>query len=107
MNPEARFTFAAKFKILKKEIKFLVHDCLVDTLHCVVEYFVSRSFKFRIHQENIIRTQLLFEIRIIHFVDDIVSINICCLDRKALLGVYVVVKRKIRETLDNEVYIWR
>ena len=51
MKPKARFTYAAHFKLMKKKIKFLVHDCFVGSFHSVFEYFVSRSFKFGIHQD--------------------------------------------------------
>ena len=55
-----------------------------------MEYFVSRSRNLRIYEEMLTWTQLLFKIRIISFVDDIVRINICCLDRKTMLGVFML-----------------
>ena len=52
-------------------IKFLVHDCFVESFHCLIEYFVSRSFKFRIHQEMLTGTQLFSQpviLNISHYV---------------------------------------
>ena len=51
---------------------------------------MSRTFRFRIYQELLTWSYLLFQIRIIHFVDGVVRINICCLDGTAMLGVFML-----------------
>ena len=51
---------------------------------------MSRTFRFRIYQELLTWSYLLFQIRIIHFVDGVVRINICCLDGTVMLGVFML-----------------
>ena len=67
-----------------------VHSFCVEILYSITEDFVSRTFKFRIYKGILTMSQLFFKIRIINFVDDIVRINICCLDRKAMLDVFML-----------------
>ena len=55
---KSQIHFCCTFQIVEKMVKFLVHNCFVESFHCVIEYFVSRSFKFRIHQEMLTGTQL-------------------------------------------------
>ena len=68
---KSQIHFCCTFQIVEKRIKFLVHDCFVQSFHCVIEYFVSPSFKFGIHQEMLTRTQLFFQavtLTICHYV---------------------------------------
>ena len=70
-------------------MKLSVQNFWVEVLYSLIEDLVSHTFKFRIYEEKLTWTQLLFKIRNINFVDDIVRINICCSDRKAVLGVFI------------------
>ena len=63
--------FSCTFQIVEKMIKFLVHDCFVESFHCVIEHFVSRPLKFGIHQEMWKKTQLISQpviLNISHYV---------------------------------------
>ena len=70
--------FCCTFQIVEKMIKFLVHDCFVESFHCVNEYFVSRSFKFRIHQEMLTGTQLFSQAVILNILHYMFDIHIFC-----------------------------
>ena len=59
-------------------IKFLVHDCFVESFHCVIEHFVSRPFKFGIHQEMLTRTQLFSQAVILNISHYMFHIHISC-----------------------------
>ena len=65
-------------------IKIFVDKFSVEIPFSVIEDFVFWGFKFRIHEERLTWRQFLFEIHIMHFVDDIVRINICCVDGKTM-----------------------
>ena len=75
------------FFIFEKMIRFLIHYCSLEIFYCLIGNFASGPLKFGIHQEMLTWMQILFEIHIIQFVDDIVWLNICCLDSKSMLGV--------------------
>ena len=51
---------------------------------------MSSLFEFIIYEERLAWGQLLFKIRIINFVEDIVKIKICCRDKKAKLSVFLL-----------------
>ena len=71
----------------------MVHSFCVEVFYGIFENFVSRPFKCTIIEGNLTWTQFLFKIRIINFVNDIVRIKICCLDKKAMLGVFTLTWR--------------
>ena len=71
-------------------IEFLHHEFFLESFHWVIEHFVPRHFKLKIHHEMLTWAQLLFRIRIINFVGDVIRINICCLGRKTMLGVFML-----------------
>ena len=101
--------FCCTFQIVEKTIKFLIHDCFVESLNCVIEHFVSRPFKFRIHQEMLTRTQLLSICDPQHLPLYVPHPHLLFLIRSAfrVACFYVDVKRKILETLESKVYTWR
>ena len=70
--------------------KVFVHNFCVEDPYSLIEEFVSRALKFRVYEEKLTWAQVLFKICIINFVDDIVRINICCLDKKAIWDVFVL-----------------
>ena len=76
---KSQIHFRCTFQIVEKMIKFLVHDCFVESFHCLIDYFVSRSSKFRIHQEMLTGTQLFSHqpviLNIFHYV---FQIHISC-----------------------------
>ena len=78
LKPKTRFTIAARFKFLKKWSSFFLHDCFVRSFHCVIEYFVSHPFKFRIHQEMLTRTQLFSQPVILNISHYVFHIHISC-----------------------------
>ena len=71
-------------------MKVLVHHFWVNVIYCISEHIVSRLFKFRIVQETLTKTELLFKTTIITFVDNIVGNKICSCDLKAMLAVFVL-----------------
>ena len=73
-----------------KKIKFLFHDCFVEIFHGVIENFGYRPFKLRIYQELLTWVQLSVRISMINFVEDNDRIDICWLDRKTMLGVFLL-----------------
>ena len=89
-EPKSHVQFCCTFWNVEKMIRFVVHDCFVEIFYCVIDYIVSRSFKLRIHQEVLTWAQLLFKIRNINFLDDLVQINFCYFDRKAMLGLFIL-----------------
>ena len=70
--------FCCTFQIVEKMIKCLVHDCFVESFHCVIDYFVSRPFKFGIHQEILTRTQLFSQTVILSNSHYVFRIHIFC-----------------------------
>ena len=90
----------------EKMIRFLVHDCLVESFHCVMEYFVSRSFKLGFHQRNVDKNATLLSTY------DPQHLPLCVPHPHLAFWIrfafrvecfYVDVKRKILETLDNKI----
>ena len=75
---KSQFHFCCTFQIVEKKVKFLVHDCFVESFHCVVEYFVSRSFKFRIHQEMLTESQLFSQPEILNLFHYVFHNHISC-----------------------------
>ena len=51
---------------------------------------LSRTFKLKICEELLTWAQLLFKIRIMNLVDDIILINIRCIDKKAMFDVFML-----------------
>ena len=86
---KATFIFSARIKLLKKRSNVSSNFC-VEVRHSINEDFVSRTFKFRNYKEKLPWVQVPFKIRVINFVDDIVSINFWCPDRWAMLGVFML-----------------
>ena len=82
--------FRCTIKIIEKMIKFLVHYYFIEISKGVIKFSASRPFNVRIHREMLTWTQLLFDIHIFHFVEDIFRINICSPDEKAMLGVFML-----------------
>ena len=78
MKQKTRFFFRCTFQIFEKGIKFFVHDCFIESFHCVIEYFVSRPSKFGIHQEMLTRTQLFSEALILNISHFVFHIHISC-----------------------------
>ena len=89
MNTKFWVTFAGHLKLLKKWSRFSSTICL-QVIYSISEEFVSCSFKFRIYGEMLRWAQLVFKLRINNFVDDIFQINLCCLDKKAMLGAFML-----------------
>ena len=58
-------------------IKFFVNFC-VEILYKIIEYFVSRSFKFGIQQEVMTRTQLFSQPVILNISHYMFHIHIFC-----------------------------
>ena len=75
---KSQIHFCCIFQIVEKLIKFLVHDCFVKSLHSLIEYFVSRSFKFRIHQEMLTGTQLFSQPVILNISHNVFHFHISC-----------------------------
>ena len=89
-SPKSSFSFAAHLKFLKRKVILLVHSSCVKVLHCIVEYFVSHPFKFRLNEKMLTWTELLFKVRITNFVEDIVRFHVCCPKIKAKLSVFML-----------------
>ena len=70
--------FCRTFQIFEKMIKFFGPDTFVESFHCVIEYFVSRSFKLQIHQELLTGTQLFFQPVILNISHYMFHIRISC-----------------------------
>ena len=88
-------------------IKLFIHNFRLELFYCIAEYLVSRSLNFRMNEETLTWTQLLFKIHIILFVDDNVRFNICWLDKIYHVGCfYVVVTRESMEILRNKNFNW-
>ena len=106
---KSQIHFCCTFQKVEKVIKFLVHDCFVESFHCVIEYFVSRRFKFGVHQEMLTRTQLYSQLVILNISHYVFHIQISCSDaiRSAFRveSFYVDVRRKLLDTIDRKVYI--
>ena len=75
---KSQIHFCCTFQIVEKMVKFLVHDCFVESFHCVIEHFVSRPFKFGIHQEMLTRTQLFSQPVILNISHYMFQIHISC-----------------------------
>ena len=75
---KSQIHFCCTFQFVEKLIKFLVHGCFVESFNCVIEYFVSRSFKFRIHQEMLTGTQLFSQPVILNISHNVFHIHISC-----------------------------
>ena len=75
---ESQIHFCCTIQIVEKMIKFLIHDCFVESFHCVIEYFVSRSFKFRIQQEKLTGMQLFSQSVIFNISHYMFHIHISC-----------------------------
>ena len=104
---KSQIHFCCTFQIVEKMIKFLVHDCFVESFHSVSEYFVSRSFKFRIRQRNVnMNATLLSTCDPRHLPLCVPHPHLLFLIRFAFRAecFYVDVKRKSPETLENKVY---
>ena len=87
---ENLITFGCTFQVVNEVIKHFIHYCCVEVFNSVMEELVSHPSRFRIYEEMMTLAQLRFKIRIIKFVEDIVSFNFCCLDRKDLLDVLML-----------------
>ena len=75
---KSQIHFCCTFQFVENLIKFFVHDCFVESFLCVNEHFVSRSFKFRIHQEMLTTTQLFFQPVILNVSHNVFHIHIFC-----------------------------
>ena len=75
---KSQIHFCCTFQIVEKMIKFLIHDCFLENFHSVVEYFVSRSFKLRTHQEMLTGTQLFAQSMIFNISHNMFHIHISC-----------------------------
>ena len=75
---KSQIDFCCTIQIVGKKIKFLVYDCFVERLQCVIEYFVSRLFKFGINQEMLTRTQLFSQAVILNMSNYVFQIRISC-----------------------------
>ena len=75
---KSQIHFCCTFQIVEKMIRFLVHDCFVESLHCVIEYFVSRPFEFGIYQEMLTKTQLFSPAVILNFSHYVFDTHISC-----------------------------
>ena len=73
---KSQIHFCCTIQLVEKMIKFLVHDSFVKSLHCVNEYFVSRPFKFGIHQEMLTRAQLFSQPLILNISHYVLHIHI-------------------------------
>ena len=83
-EPRSQIHFWFTIWNVEKTIGFPVHDCFVDIFHNIFKCFLFHPFKFRIHHEMLIWTQLFFEIQVMHIVGDIVRINLCCANEKTI-----------------------
>ena len=110
---KSQIHFCCTFEVVEKMIKFLVHDCFVESFHCVTEYFVSCPFKFGIHQKMLTRTQLFSQTVILnlspyvsHYLPQPHHLSLI---RSAFRVAFfhVDVKRKVLEALDNKVSTWK
>ena len=103
---KSQIHFCCTFQIVEKMVKFLVHHCFVESFHCIIDYFVSRPFKFGIHQEMLTRTQLLSTCDPQHLPLYVRYPHLLFLIQSAfrLECFYVHVKGKILEIVDNKVY---
>ena len=102
-------------QMVEKMIKFLVHDCFFERFHCVIEYFVSRSFKFRIHREMWTGLQLFSQSVILNISHYMFHIHISCSwsDLHSVLsvskltwGVYSWKLLKAKFTLEGDITFW-
>ena len=64
-------------QIVEKMIKFLVHHCFVESIHCVIECFV-RSFKLLFHLEMLTGMQLFSQLVILNISHYMLHIHISC-----------------------------
>ena len=78
IETKTQILFCCTFQIVEKMIKFLVHEYFVESFHCVIENFVSRPFKFRIHQEMLTGTQLFSQSVILNISHYMFHIHISC-----------------------------
>ena len=104
---KSQIHFCCTFQIVQKMIKFLVHECFVERFHSSIEYFVSRSFMFRIHQQILtVNATLLSSCDPQHLPRYVRHPHLLFLIRFALRVecFYVDVKRKILETIESHVY---
>ena len=101
--------------IVENMIKFLVHNCFVESFHSVIEYFVYRSFKFQIHQEMLTGTQVFSQPVILNVSHYVFHIHILCswFDLRSVLGVFMLtysVKSwkllKAKFTLEGDIRFW-
>ena len=108
IESKSQVHFCCTFQPVEKIIKFLVNDCFVERLHCVIEYFVSRLFKFGIHQKMLTKRQLFSQPLILKIFHYMFHIHISCFWSAFRVECFCVgVDCKILETLDNKVYTWR
>ena len=107
--------FCCTFQIFKKMIKFLVHDCFVESFHCVIEYFVCRPFKLGIHQEMLTRMHLFSQPVILNISHYVFHIHISCSwsDLHSVLSVSMLTESVksgklliTKFTLEGEVRFW-
>ena len=54
---KCQIVFCCTFQIDQKMIKFLVHDCFVESFHWVMQYFVSRACKFGNHKNIVVEVE--------------------------------------------------
>ena len=90
-------------------MKRFVRSFCVELLFRIIQDFLCRTSKFTIYEKMLMWAHLLFKIRLISFIDDIVRIKICCLCRETMIEkcFYVDIKRKILEPPDDKVYTWK
>ena len=103
---KSQIHFCCTFQIVEKKIKFLVHDCFGENIHCVIEYFVSRCQIPNLPRNVDRNAALLSTCDPQHFPLCVPNSHLLFLIRSAL-GVEcfcVDVKRKILDTLESKVY---
>ena len=114
-EPKSQIHFCCKFQIVEKMTKFLVHDCFVESFHCVIEHFVSRSFKFRVDQEMLTGTQLFSQSVILSISRYMFHIYISCSrsDLHSVLSVSMLTQSvkswkflEAKFTLEGDIRFW-
>ena len=87
-------------------IKLLVHDCFVESFHCVIERFVSHPFQVRNSPRNVDKNATLLSISDPQHLPLYVQHPLLLFLIRSAFRVecfYVDVKRKNLGTLDNRV----
>ena len=68
----------------------IVQYFCVEVFYCIIEKSLFGSSNFRIYEETLTWTELLFTIHIINFTDDIFKNNFCYPSKKVLLTVLML-----------------